>query len=120
MIAQASERCKALLARVARVETLAQLHQHGLDAFASYVDQPTELVCQLYDKLAAAALEHGPTTLRSARPRKDARADKGKRGSGIGTCAISDQPRFAFAGPLARGLTPPSGCRGGGTGALER
>ena len=56
MTAKAAEQAKTLYARLASVETLGQLHSLALDQFAVHVDQPTELICQLYDQLAEAAL----------------------------------------------------------------
>ena len=56
MTTKAAEHAKLLTARLAAAETLGQLHALGLDQFATYVEQPTELICQLYDQLAEAAL----------------------------------------------------------------
>ena len=56
MTTKAAEHAKLLTARLAAAETLGQLHTLGLDQFATYVEQPTELICQLYDQLAEADL----------------------------------------------------------------
>ena len=56
MHAAATEQVKTLQARHARASTLALLHAARLDRFAVYVDQPAELICQLYDQLGPSEL----------------------------------------------------------------
>jgi hypothetical protein len=56
MTAAAAAQATALETRLAAAETRAQLEAAGLGALAVWVDQPTELLCQLYDQGAEAAL----------------------------------------------------------------
>ena len=62
MHAAATEQVKTLQARHARASTLSLLHTARLDNFAVYVDQPAELICQLYDQLGPSALGRGVGT----------------------------------------------------------